>query len=237
MPVVTDMAGHQILIVEDDSDTAEVVATLLETAGYTTACVDSASTALAEIQQEAPDLVLLDLNLPDKNGLEVLREVREQSFLPMIILSGFNAERDKVVALEAGADDFLSKPFSGEELVARVGALLRRVRWTPVTEPRLVVRQLELDLARRQAMLRGQKLHLTPIEYGILATLMRSAGHTVTHDDLLRMVWGEQYEGDYSVLRVNISRLRQKLQENPRHPTYVVTVPGQGYIMPTKNGK
>jgi two-component system KDP operon response regulator KdpE len=164
----------------------------------------------------------------------VLRTVREQSFLPMIILSGFTQEHDKVVALEAGADDFLSKPFIPEELIARVGALLRRVKWTPVAEPRLAVRQLELDLARRQATMRGKRLHLTPIEYGILTTLMRKAGQVVSHDELLRNVWGEQYEGDFSVLRVNISRLRQKLEDNPRHPNYVVTVPGQGYTMPTR---
>jgi two-component system KDP operon response regulator KdpE len=234
MVAVQDVAPQQILIVEDDSDTAEVVATLLETAGYTTVSVESGSTALAEIQNSSPDLVLLDLNLPDLPGLDVLKQVREQSFLPMIILSGFNADRDKVVALEAGADDFMSKPFSPEELVARVGALLRRVRWTPMAEPRLAVRNLELDLARRKATLRGEKLELTPIEYGILTALMRRAGETVTHDELLRTVWGETYQGDFSVLRVNISRLRHKLHENPRHPTYVVTVPGQGYTMPLR---
>ncbi len=234
MTAVQDGSQHQILIVEDDLDTAEVVAALLETAGYSTVSVETGSTALEEIQNSSPDLVLLDLHLPDIDGFDVLRQVREHSFLPLIILSGFSQERDKVTALEAGADDFMSKPFSPEELVARVGALLRRVKWTPIPEPRLVVRQLELDLARRQAVLRGRKLRLTPIEYGILATLMRSAGQIVSHDDLLRTVWGEQYEGDFSVLRVNISRLRQKLEENPRHPTYIVTVPGQGYTMPTR---
>jgi two-component system KDP operon response regulator KdpE len=234
MTAVQDVLQRQILIVEDDSDTAEVVAALLETAGYTTVSVESGSNALEEIQNSTPDLVLLDLHLPDIDGFDVLRQVREHSFLPLIILSGFSQERDKVTALEAGADDFMCKPFSPEELVARVGALLRRVKWTPIPEPRLVVRQLELDLARRQAVLKNQKLRLTPIEYGILATLMRSAGQVISHDDLLRTVWGEQYEGDFSVLRVNISRLRQKLEENPRHPTYVVTVPGQGYTMPTR---
>ncbi|MCC6615249.1 MAG: response regulator transcription factor [Anaerolineae bacterium] len=235
MPAVIEVEDQrQILIVEDDSDTAEVVAALLETAGYTTVSVEDGTTALEEIQSATPDLVLLDLNLPDIDGLDVLRSVREQSFLPMIILSGFTQGRDKVLALEAGADDFLSKPFIPEELVARVGALLRRVKWTPVAEPRLAVRHLELDLARRQATMHGKRLHLTPIEYGILATLMRKAGQIVSHDELLRNVWGEQYEGDYSVLRVNISRLRQKLEDNPRHPSYVVTVPGQGYTMPTR---
>lgn len=228
--------SRQILIVEDDTDTAEVVSALLESAGYTAVTADTGSTALSEINAASPDLVLLDMHLPDMNGLDVLKKVRANSFLPMIVLSGLTQERDKVVALEAGADDYMAKPFSPEELVARVNALLRRVEWTPPVEPKLTVRQLELDMARRQATVRGRKLHLTPIEYGILITLMRSAGQTIKHDELLRTVWGEQYEGDYSVLRVNISRLRQKLEENPRHPTYIVTVPGQGYTMPTRRG-
>jgi DNA-binding response OmpR family regulator len=238
MVAVQEAQSRQILIVEDDNDTAEVVSLLLETAGYQTVMVDSGSIALNEIQNSTPDLVLLDLNLPDIGGIDVLKQVREHSFLPMIILSGFTQERDKVNALEAGADDFLSKPFSPEELVARVGALLRRVEWTPIPEPRLVVRQLELDLARRQATMKGKKLHLTPIEYGILVTLMRTAGMVVSHEDLLRMVWGEEYKSDFSVLRVNISRLRQKVEvaagNSVRHPTYIVTVPGQGYTMPMR---
>jgi DNA-binding response OmpR family regulator len=119
-------------------------------------------------------------------------------------------------------------------LVARVKALLRRVEWTPKPETRLVVRRLELDMPRRQATIRGKRLHLTPIEYSILVTLMRTAGQVVSHDELLQAVWGDEYRGDFSVLRVNISRLRQKLEENPRRPTYIVTVPGQGYWMPTR---
>lgn len=225
-----------ILIVEDDDATAEVVRTLLQDVGYNTVSVDNGEDALVEINTMAPDLVLLDLNLPGMNGLDILRAVRAHSFLPMIVISGFGKERDRVIALEAGADDYMAKPFSSEELIARVRALLRRVEWTPKPETRLLVRRLELDLPRRQATIRGKRLHLTPIEYGILALLMRKAGKVVTHDDLLRAVWGDQYRGDYSVLRVNISRLRQKLEENPRRPAYIVTVPGQGYWMPTGRG-
>jgi two-component system KDP operon response regulator KdpE len=228
------LQDRQILIVEDDDDTAEVVSTLLEKAGYNTLAVDTGEIALSEITSSSPDLVLLDINLPDINGLDILRQVRTHSFLPMIVLSGHTHERDKVTALEAGADDFMGKPFSPEELVARVGALLRRIDWTPQPETQLVVRQLELDIPRRQAKVRGKPMHLTPIEYGLLVTLMRSAGQVVTHDELLRVVWGQEYEGDYSVLRVNISRLRQKVEQNARHPTYIVTVPGQGYRMPTE---
>lgn len=232
--VVLHEHNRQILIIEDDSDTSEIVCMLLENAGYQAVAVESGSVGLNRIADSTPDLVLLDLNLPDIHGLDILKKVRAHSFLPMIVVSAYTQERDKVVALEAGADDYLAKPFSPDELVARVGALLRRVDWTPHVEPKLAVRQLELDMPRRQATIRGKKLHLTPIEYGILVTLMRNPGQIVTHDDLLRAVWGEQYEGDYSVLRVNISRLRQKLEDNPRHPTYVVTVPGQGYVMPTR---
>ena len=230
--VMTPDETLTVLIVEDDIDTAEVVSTLLRDAGYQTNAVERGQDALDEISRLRPDLVLLDLNLPDIHGLEVLKAVRAQSFLPMIVISGFARDRDHVTALEAGADDYLSKPFSPEELIARVRALLRRVEWTPKPETKLVVRRLELDMPRRQAAIGGRKLHLTPIEYGILVTLMRSAGKIVGHDELLRAVWGENYRGDYSVLRVNVSRLRQKLEENPRRPTYIVTVPGRGYWMP-----
>lgn len=232
--VMLQQDNRQILVVEDDEDTSEVVCTLLNDAGYSAVAVESGEDALHEIAAASPDLVLLDLGLPDINGLDVLKQVRSRSFLPMIIVSGLSRERDKVTALEAGADDYLAKPFSPDELIARIGALLRRVDWTPQPETKLVVRQLELDIPRRQAKIRGQDLRLTPIEYGILITLMRSAGQLVTHDDLLRGVWGESYEGDYSVLRVNISRLRQKIEQNARHPSYIMTVPGQGYRMPSE---
>lgn len=228
--------ARQILIVEDDENTAEVVYTIMENAGYTPMMVDSGQVALNEINSAPPDLVLLDLGLPDMSGLEVLKQVRANSLLPLIVLSGYTEERDKVIALEAGADDYLAKPFSPEELLARVGALLRRVEWTTPSEPKLNVRNLEVDLARRVALLRGKRLQLTPIEYGLLVALMRRAGQVLTHDELLRSVWGDTYTGDFSVLRVNISRLRQKLDENPRAPSYIVTVAGHGYTMPLRPG-
>jgi two-component system KDP operon response regulator KdpE len=226
----------QVLVVEDDDGTAEVIRTLLRDVGYHTHCVDSGEAALSEMHISPPDLVLLDLNLPDMSGLDILRAIRSHSFLPVIVLSGYGKDRDRVNALEAGADDYMAKPFSSEELVARVRALMRRVEWTPKPETRLVVRRLELDMPRRSAAIRGRKLHLTPTEYGILVMLMRKAGKVVTHEELLRTVWGEKYSEDYSVLRVNISRLRQKLEENARRPTYIVTVPGQGYWMPVGKG-
>ena len=231
----TTQDSLNILVVEDDEDTAEVVCTLLNDAGYQTTAVMHGEAALDEISQATPDLVLLDLKLPDMEGLDILRKVRSHSFMPMIILSGMGHDRDRVVALEEGADDYMAKPFVPEELVARVKALLRRVEWTPKPEIQLVVRQLELDMPRRQATIRGKTLHLTPIEYGILVTLMRNAGKVVTHQEMLQAVWGKDVRGDYSVLRVNVSRLRQKLEENPRRPQYIVTAPSQGYWMPSNS--
>ena len=228
-----DEQDLNILIVEDDEDTAEVVCTLLADAGFRASAVQRGEVALSEIMANNPDLVLLDLNLPDISGIDILKHVRSHSFLPMIVLSGFGRDRDRVLALEAGADDFMAKPFSPEELVARVKALLRRVEWTPKPETHIRVRDLELDMPRRQAFIRGQRMHLTPIEYGILVTLMRNAGQVIDHDELLKAVWGNDYQNDFAVLRVNISRLRQKIEENPRRPAYIVTAPSQGYWMPT----
>jgi two-component system KDP operon response regulator KdpE len=225
-------APRSILIVEDDADTAEMMSELLETAGFTPVFAANAKAAIHAIAANEPDLVLLDLTLPDANGIDFLRRMREQSSLPLIVYGDHKSER--VAALNEGADDYVAQPFVPEILVARIRALLRRVHQTPTVEPKLSVRGIEIDLARRQASMRGQRLHLTPIEYGILVVLLRHAGHTISHEELLRAVWGDQYEGDYSVLRVNISRLRQKLEENPRHPTYIVTVPGQGYIVPIR---
>ncbi len=232
--VALESETRQILIVEDDEDTAELMVALLADAGYEVRTVELGALALDHVASESPDLILLDLHLPDINGIDVLENVREHSFLPMIVISGYTHEKDKVKALEAGADDFLAKPFASDELVARVRALLRRVDWTPEPQTRIRVRKLELDMPRRQAIIRGKRLHLTPIEYGLLAALMRKAGETVTHNELLLAVWGDTYKGDYSVLRVNISRLRQKLEDNPRRPQYIVTVAGRGYTMPTE---
>lgn len=231
--VMTGQRAQSILVIEDDEDTADMVCNLLETAGYEAVAIGQGSEALDEIAMIAPDLVLLDIHLPDINGLEILKKVRSHSFLPMIVMSGYERDRDRVIALEAGADDFMAKPFAPDELVARVKALLRRVDWTPKPETQITVRKLELNLPRRQATINGKRLSLTPIEYNILLTLMRHAGKVISHDELLQAVWGDSYRGDYSVLRVNVSRLRQKLEENPRRPTYIVTVPGRGYWMPT----
>lgn len=225
--------SRQILIVDDEEETAEAISRLLETAGFTTATVDAGLAALKELQESPPDLVLLNATLPDMDGVALMRQVRERSTTPIIAVNADpNDKEARIRALEAGADDILVRHAPPEELVARIGAILRRVEWSPASEPRLEVRQLSLDTSRRMAFLHDRKLQLTPIEYSILITLMRSAGHVVSHDDLLKAVWRTGKANDYSVLRVNISRLRQKLEDNPRRPGYIVTVPGRGYVMP-----
>jgi two-component system response regulator MtrA len=230
MSSIDDEAKQLILIVEDDEETAESVAFLLEDAGYDVIIADHGRAALDKIEALDLDLVLLDMSLPDMNGMDILKTVRLSSFLPVIILSGHSRVNDRVGALEAGADDYVVKPFIPEELIARVRVLLRRVDWAPSAV--LKVRQLDLDVANHRVLLNDKELHLTPIEYGILVTLMRNAGEIVKLDDLLSIVWGDEYKGDYAVLRVNISRLRSKVEEDQRHPQYIVTVPGQGYWIP-----
>jgi two-component system KDP operon response regulator KdpE len=224
---------RQILIVEDNDETAEAISRLLETAGFSTSTVDAGLAALKELQDSPPDLVIIPTTLPDMDGVELLRQVRERSSLPVIAVHRDPDDKaGSVRALEAGADDIVARRGPPEELVARIGALLRRVEWSPASEPRLEVRQLSLDVSRRMAFLNDRKLQLTPIEYGILITLMRNAGHVVSHDALLKAVWRGGQPNDFSVLRVNISRLRQKLEDNPRQPSYIITVPSQGYMMP-----
>ncbi len=226
--------SRQILIVDDEDVTTEAISQLLETAGFTTVAVDAGLAALKELQASPPDLVIMNTTLPDMDGVELLRQMRERSSLPMIAVSDNPDDRtESVRALDAGADDIVARHGPPEELMARVSALLRRVEWSPASEPRLEVRQLSLDVSRRIAFLKERKLQLTPIEYSILITLMRSAGHVVPHIDLLKSVWRTGKPTDFSVLRVNISRLRQKLEDNPRHPSYIVTVPGRGYMMPS----
>ncbi len=220
-----------ILVVEDDDDTAEVVAGLLENSGYSVTTSSNGSEALKEIDKGETDLVLLDIDLPDANGIDVLQQARRNTHMPMIMLSGYGKEMDRVRSLESGADDYIAKPFIADELLARIRALLRRVKWAPATSTRLQVRGLVLDLPRRQICIQGQHLLLTPIEYGILVILMKYAGRVVSHRELMNSVWGDHFSDDFSVLRVNISRLRSKLEVDPRQPTYILTVAGKGYTI------
>ena len=184
--------------------------------------------ALAAIRETQPDLVILDLGLPDVDGVEVTRRVRAWSQVPIIILSVRNREADKIDALNAGADDYVTKPFGVGELLARIRVVMRRVGNTG-SLPVYQVRDLVVDLDRRQVALAGDEIDLTPTEFGILSVLVQNAGRVVTQRQIIHKVWGAAYESDSGLLRVNISNLRRKIEHNPNHPTLILTELGVGY--------
>ncbi len=221
-----------LLLIEDDITLSSILAEKLQLRGYQIEAVASGAAGLQSVQRQIPDLVILDLGLPDMSGFEVLAELRKSFSVPVMILSAEGTESGKVQALENGADDYVVKPFAEEELMARVTALLRRSDWRPQSGTILEIGQLQLDVTRRQAIIGEITLHLTPVEYAILFYLMERAGKVVTHQELLVNVWGPGYEGDYSVLRVNISRLRQKIEKAAPGMDYIQTVPRQGYMIP-----
>jgi two-component system KDP operon response regulator KdpE len=192
--------------------------------------------ALELFEAEKPDLLILDLGLPGIDGFEVLRRIREYSIVPVIILTARDDEKDKVTGLELGADDYLTKPFGSAELEARIQAVLRRVDWSPQQNDLLDYshNDLDVDFRRRRVTMRDDDIHLTPTEYELLRVLITHAGQVMLHGDLLARVWGQEYRNDLAILRVNISRLRQKLEADPRNPEYILTVPGVGYTVPNE---
>jgi two-component system KDP operon response regulator KdpE len=183
---------------------------------------------LQAVATEHPDLVILDLGLPDMDGVEVTRRLREWTTIPIIVVSVREREDDKVAALDAGADDYLTKPFGVSELMARIRVAVRRST-QPDNEPVFQMGDLSVDLARRIVTVHGKPVTLTPTEYDILRTLVQNAGKVLTHRQLLRAVWGTAYEAETHILRVNVSNLRGKIEPDPARPTYIVTEPGVGY--------
>lgn len=227
------MTQTTILIVDDEPKIVRFVKTSLSLAGYNLITAETGTEALELYEKEKPDLIILDLGLPDVDGFDVLNDVRAYSTVPILILTARDDEKDKVKGLELGADDYLTKPFGTQELKARIEAVLRRVRWSPqpsdLAEYRY--RELHVDFQRRRVMMGEREIHLTPTEYDLLRVLIQNAGHVISHGELLTQVWGEEYRNDLAILRVNISRLRQKLEEDPREASYVMTVPGVGYTL------
>ena len=184
--------------------------------------------ALAAVVTDRPDVIILDLGLPDIDGVEVTRRLREWTQIPIIVISVREQEKDKIAALDAGADDYLTKPFGVGELIARLRAALRRSAQAE-TEPVFQTGDLVVDLNQREVLLKGQAVSLTPTEYDLLRALVKFAGKVLTHDQLLRTVWGTAYESETHMLQVNISNLRRKIEPDPVRPTYIVTEPGVGY--------
>lgn len=227
------MKRTAILIIDDEPKIVRFIKTSLSLAGYDLLTASTGNSALTLLEDEQPDLIILDLGLPDIDGLEVLRQIRTYSTIPIVILTARDDEKDKVQGLELGADDYLTKPFGTRELEARIQAVLRRVRWSPQPSDlaEFNLRDLHVDFRRRKVQVRGQEIHLTPTEYELLRMLIQHAGQVLLHSDLLSRVWGEEYRNDLAILRVNISRLRQKIERDPRNPHHILTVPGVGYTL------
>jgi two-component system, OmpR family, KDP operon response regulator KdpE len=220
--------GPRVLVVDDDQAIRRFLRIALRAKGYTVFEAGSARAALAAVEAVRPDVIILDLGLPDRDGVEVTRQLRDRDRIPILILSVKDQEEDKITALEAGADDYLTKPFSVGELHARLRVLLRRVAGGRAGTP-FRLGGLEVDLTRRVVRVRGAPVQLTPTEYDVLKVFIQAAGRVLTHQQLLRQVWGPGYAVDSHILRVNISTLRRKLEEDPERPTYIVTEPRIGY--------
>jgi len=220
--------GVRVLVVDDEAAIRRYLRASLSAHGYTVFEVESGKAALEAITAERPDMVILDLGLPDVDGVEVTRLLREWSRIPIIILSVRGQEADKIAALDAGAADYLTKPFGTGELLARMRVALRRASQSQA-EPVFVVDELAVDLSRRLVAVSGAEVQLTPTEYDLLRTLVSHAGKVLTHRQLLREVWGMGYEQETHMLRVNISNLRHKIEPDPARPHYILTEPGVGY--------
>ncbi len=221
-------AGQRVLVVDDENAIRRYLRAALTAQGLTVFEAASGEEAIHAVLSDHPDILILDLGLPDFDGIEVTRRLREWSTIPIIILSVREAENDKIAALDAGADDYLTKPFGTGELMARMRVAMRRLA-NQSDEPVLQVDELKMDLSRRLVTVKEQEISLTPTEYDILRLLMQNAGKVLTHRQLLRQVWGTAYESEMHILRVNISNLRRKIEPDPSRPHYLLTEPGVGY--------
>ncbi|MDQ6695049.1 MAG: response regulator transcription factor [Chloroflexota bacterium] len=225
------MARERILVIEDDQAVARAIRFSLEGYGFD---VDSAATGLdghAALRCSAPSIVLLDLGLPDMDGLDLCSQIRAQSSVPIIILTAWGAEHEKIIALEGGADDYITKPFGMGELLARIRVALRHAaQASPSSELRSIsVGDLAIDLAAHQVRVCDRPVHFTPTEFKLLETLAKNAGRMSTHQMLLREVWGAGYGADTQLLRLFISQVRAKVEQDPTEPIYIITEPGVGY--------
>lgn len=220
-----------ILIIEDELPIRRFLHAALTAASYRWIEAGTAQEGLSQAALRQPDLVILDLGLPDMDGLEVVRQLRGWSAVPIIILSARQQEGDKVLALDAGADDYLTKPFGIAELLARLRVAMRHASRTAAgsDSPIFEVGDLHIDLALREVFVAGEEVHLTPIEFKLLATLVHNAGKVMTHRQLLREVWGPGYADESHYLRVFVAQLRRKIEADPARPRYLITEPGVGY--------
>jgi two-component system, OmpR family, KDP operon response regulator KdpE len=220
--------ADRILIVDDEPNILASLAPLLSGRGYDVLTAMSGHAALESAQRDAPDVIILDLGLPDLDGVEVCRQIRESQATPIVVLSARGAEKDKVRALDAGADDYVTKPFGTEELLARIRAALRRIDTPPASEP-IVRGNLVIDRERFRVVLEGKEVRLTPKEFELLTYLAQRPGRVLTHRAILRAIWGPQAVDQPEHLRVLIGSLRRKIEPNPSAPLYILTEPWVGY--------
>jgi len=227
------LAGEHIVVVDGDPTYLRLICSNLETEGYRVTCGTTGEEAIALVAKCIPDLIVLEVLLPDIDGFEVCRRVREISTVPIIILSSMDTEEDKVKGLRLGADDYLTKPFSAPELQARTEAVLRRARLaeSAPSQVTLKVGDLQIDSLQRRVTLRGQEVALPPVEYRLLWQLAANPHVVLTHDYLLEKVWGATYQGEREILRAAVWRLRKKLEEDLSNPRYIITYPGAGYMI------
>ena len=230
-----------ILTADDDPQLLRLVMRNLQLEGYDVIGASDGLQALTQIEQQVPDLVLLDVMMPKMDGFTVCHRVREFSTVPIIIVTARGQDQDKVRGLDLGADDYLTKPFSIDELLARVRAVLRRTQFTPKDNSQGMqsaakIGDLEIDYSQHLVRMAGQEVTLTPTEYRILAYLAQNAGRVLTQDLLLEHVWGGEYLGESHMLQVNINRLRRKLEVDPTHPRYILTKVGVGYYLVAQPG-
>src|SRR5579883_1788918 len=229
-------AKTTILTADDDPQLLRLVMRNLQLEGYEVIAVSDGQQALTQIEQQAPDLVLLDVMMPKMDGFTVCQRVREFSTVPIIIVTARGQDQDKVRGLDLGADDYLTKPFSIDELLARVRAVLRRSQFTQSEAAHVLLKtktigDLSIDFTQHLVTMGGREITLTPIEYRLLSYLAQNAGRIMTQDLLLEHVWGPDYLGESHMLQVNVNRLRRKLEPDPSHPRYILTRVGIGYML------
>lgn len=225
---------RRLLIIDDEASIRRFLRASLDAKDFTLFEAEDGESGLREVARRNPEVVLLDLGLPDMDGIEVARRLREWTAVPIIVLSARLHEGDKVEALDAGADDYLTKPFGIAELFARIRVALRHSRKEVPTDVVVDVRDVRIDLARRRVERGGEEIHLTPIEYKLLAILARHADRVVTHKQLLKEVWGDAYTSQAHYLRVYMGQLRHKLELDPAQPSLIVNEPGVGYRLKTE---
>jgi two-component system KDP operon response regulator KdpE len=221
------MSGARVLVVDDEPQILRALQLKLRGAGYAVETAVTAQEALTKAAMRPPEAVILDVLLPDGSGTDVCRELRSWSAVPILVLSAVGEEWEKIAALDAGADDYVTKPFSGDELLARLRAALRRA--TPSVRPVVEIGELRIDLEKRAVTMAGRPVALTPIEYDLLRLLAQNEGKLLTHPAILREIWGPAYREESNYLHVYVSHLRRKIEPDPARPRYLLNQPGIGY--------